>query len=291
MLRYQQNIYKLFVVPAVLITIVFLFIPIANGVKMSFTNLDFIKNTNKFIGVRNYVKVLSDLDFYKAMGRTVIYVGVVVVFNFVIGFTMALICSQEFRGNRIFRGIIILPMLLIPTAAAVLWRFMYNYDIGVINKLLAIVHINGPNWLGDTRLSLLSILITDIWAWTPWMFLILFAGVEGLPKETLEAGVIDGATYFQLVRYVIVPMMRPITRVAVSLKAIDTFRTFDYVWVMTRGGPASSSDIMSTFVYNQAFKHLKYGYSAALSLVVLIFMIVLSFLTLKNLILKRAENE
>jgi len=289
MLRYQQKMYRLFVVPAIVVTIVFLFIPISNSVKMSFTNLDFIKNTNKFVGVRNYVKIFSDFDFYKAIGRTIIYVVVVVIFNFIIGFTMALICSQEFRGNRILRGIIILPMLLIPTAAAVLWRFMYNYDIGVINKLLSSFHINGPNWLGDTQLSLMSILITDIWAWTPWMFLILFAGVEGLPKDTLEAGVIDGATYFQLVRYVILPMMRPITRVAVSLKAIDTFRTFDYVWVMTRGGPASSSDIMSTFVYNQAFKHLKYGYSAALSLVVLLIMIVLSFIALRNLILARAE--
>ena len=117
----------------------------------------------------------------------------------------------------------------------------------------------------------------------------MFAGIEGLPKDTLEAGVIDGATYFQLVRYVIIPMMRPITRVAVSLKAIDTFRTFDYVWVMTRGGPASSCDIMSTFVYNEAFKHLKYGYSAALSLVVLLIMASLSFLILKNLLVKRAN--
>ena len=289
MLRSQQNMYKLFVVPAIVITMVFLLIPISNGVKMSFTNLDFIKNTNKFVGLSNYTKIFVDLDFYKAIGRTIIYVVVVVFFNFFIGFTMALICSQEFKGNRILRGIIVLPMLLIPTAAAVLWRFLYNYDVGVINKLLAIFHINGPNWLGDTKLSLISILITDIWAWTPWMFLILFAGVEGLPKETLEAGVIDGATYFQLVRYVIVPMMRPITRVAVSLKAIDTFRTFDYVWVMTRGGPANSSDIMSTYVYNQAFKHLKYGYSAALSLVVLLIMVLLSFLTLRSFILTQAD--
>ncbi|GAK56941.1 sugar ABC transporter, permease protein [Candidatus Vecturithrix granuli] len=289
MLRSQQNMYKLFVAPAIVITLVFLFIPISNGVKMSFTNLDFIKNTNKFVGLSNYEKIFTDLDFYKAIGRTIIYVVVVVFFNFIIGYTMALICAQEFRGNRILRGIIVLPMLLIPTAAAVLWRFMYNYDVGVINKLLAIFRIHGPNWLGDPKLSLLSILITDIWAWTPWMFLILFAGIEGLPKETLEAGVIDGATYFQLVRYIMTPMLRPITRVAISLKAIDTFRTFDYVWVMTRGGPASSSDIMSTYVYNQAFKHLKYGYSAALSLVVLLIMVLLSFLTLRKFILTQAE--
>lgn len=282
--------YKLFVVPAVVITIICLAVPLSNAVKMSFTNLDFIKNTDEFVGVRNYVKIFTDLDFYKAIGRTLVYVVVVVFFNFLIGFGMALVCSQDFRGSKILRAVIILPMLLIPTAAAVLWRFMYNYDVGVINKVLAFFRLPGPNWLGDSNLALPSVLLTDIWAWTPWMFLILFAGIEGLPKETLEAGIIDGASYMQLVRFIMIPMMRPITRVAVSLKAIETFRTFDYVWVMTRGGPGSSSDIMSTFVYKQAFKHLKYGYSAALSLVVLLIMVLLSFIALRRLILKQADS-
>jgi multiple sugar transport system permease protein len=282
--------YKLFVVPAVVITIICLAVPLSNAVKMSFTNLDFIKNTDEFVGGRNYVKIFTDLDFYKAIGRTLVYVVVVVFFNFLIGFGMALVCSQDFRGSKILRAVIILPMLLIPTAAAVLWRFMYNYDVGVINKVLAFFRLPGPNWLGDSNLALPSVLLTDIWAWTPWMFLILFAGIEGLPKETLEAGIIDGASYMQLVRFIMIPMMRPITRVAVSLKAIETFRTFDYVWVMTRGGPGSSSDIMSTFVYKQAFKHLKYGYSAALSLVVLLIMVLLSFIALRRLILKQADS-
>jgi multiple sugar transport system permease protein len=288
MLSRQGKTYVLFTVPAIAVTVVFLFLPILRNVQFSFTNLDYLRNTNRFIGLGNYLKILSDADFYLALGRNLIYVAVVVAFNFLIGFGMALVCNERFRGNRLLRAAIVCPMLLIPTAAAVLWRFMFNYDVGMVNRLLSVFRINGPNWLGDTRLALASILITDIWAWTPWMFLILLAGLEGLPADPIEAARIDGAGGLAMIRLVILPMMRPITRVAVSLKAIETFRTFDYVWVMTRGGPGSSSEILSTYVYNMGFKHLRYGYSSALSLIVLAVMVLLSFLVLRGLI-ARAE--
>jgi multiple sugar transport system permease protein len=286
MLKIQKGLYWLFILPALVITVACLALPIGRGVQISLTNLDFLKNTKAFVGLANYWKALRDPEFYLSLFRNVVYVVVVVAFNFAIGLGMALVCNQRFAGNRIFRAIIVFPMLLIPTAAAVLWRFMYNYDLGLINKLLALFRLKPVNWLGDTRFALMSILITDIWAWTPWMFLILLAGLEGLPQEPLEAARIDGATGWSLVRLVILPMLRPITRVAVSLKAIETFRTFDYVFVMTRGGPGSSSDILSTFIYKNAFKNLKYGYSTALSLIVLVVLAALSFALLRGLILK-----
>ena len=166
---------------------------------------------------------------------------------------------------------------------------MYNYDIGVINNVANSLHILRVDWLGDPKMALISVLITDIWAWTPWMFLILLAGLEGLPAETIEAARIDGASGLRLIWMIMLPMMRPIYQVAISLKAIDTFRTFDYVWVMTGGGPGSSSDILSTYIYKSAFKNLAYGYSAAISLVVLVFTVALSFSVLRGLIVKQ-EN-
>jgi multiple sugar transport system permease protein len=286
MLKIQKGLYWLFILPAIVITAACLALPLGRGVQISLTNLDFIKNTKSFVGLANYAKALSDVDFYMALVRNIIYVVVVVAFNFVIGLGMALVCNQRFAGNKVFRAVIVFPMLLIPTAAAVLWRFLYNYDLGLINKLLGLFRLRSVNWLGDTRFALMSIVITDIWAWTPWMFLILLAGLEGLPQEPLEAARIDGATGWSLLRLVILPMLRPITRVAVSLKAIETFRTFDYVFVMTRGGPGSSSDILSTFIYKTAFKNLQYGYSTALSLIVLVVLAGLSFAVLRGLILK-----
>ena len=287
MVKYQNRMYVLFIVPAVVVTILCLSFPLIKGIRMSFTNLDFLKNTNDYVGFANYLRALRDPEFYQALVRNVIYVVVVVFFNFFIGFGMALVCNERFRGNRILRATITMPMLLIPTAAAVLWRFLYNFDVGLINKLFAVLRIGSVNWLGSANFSLMSIIITDIWAWTPWMFLILLAGLEGLPTEPIEAAKIDGASGFGLLRLVVVPMMRPVTRVAVSLKAIETFRTFDYVWVMSRGGPGSSSDILSTFVYKQAFKNLQYGYSSALSLLIMIIMVAMSMVILRNLILRQ----
>ncbi len=288
-LQRQRRTYWLLTFPAIFITLVGLLWPISRGVQISFTNMNLLADTNRYVGLANYGKVLSDPDFYFSLLRNVEYVVVVVFLNFVIGFAMALVCNEKFAGNRVLRAVIILPMVVIPTAAAILWRFMYNYDIGVINNVANSLHLLRVDWLGDPKMALISVLITDIWAWTPWMFLILLAGLEGLPAETIEAARIDGASGLRLIWMIMLPMMRPIYQVAISLKAIDTFRTFDYVWVMTGGGPGSSSDILSTYIYKSAFKNLAYGYSAAISLVVLVFTVALSFSVLRGLIVKQ-EN-
>ena len=286
MLERQNRTFWMFVLPAVAITVVCLLLPVGRGVQISFTSMDFLKNTNEPVGLANYGRALSDPEFYRSLGRNIIYVVVVVVCNFLIGFGMALVCNRRFAGGKVVRAVIIFPMLLIPVAAAVLWRFMYNYDVGVINKTLASLGIGRVNWLGNPDMALYSIIITDIWAWTPWMFLILLAGLEGIPAEPIEAARIDGASGWGLVRYVILPLMSPVTRVAVSLKAIETFRTFDYVWVMTKGGPGSSSDIMSTFLYKQAYKNLAYGYSSAISFLILVLMVAVSIGVLRGVILR-----
>jgi ABC-type sugar transport system permease subunit len=269
MLKYQKKMLMLFILPAVVIVFALLVVPFAFELKMSFTNYDILKKTNDFIGLDNYIKLFSDTDFYLALGRNILYVIINVGFNFIIGFGMAYVCYQKFRGNKVVRFIIVLPMLLIPSAAAVLWKFLYNYDIGVINKLL------------------ISIIFTDIWAWVPWMFLILLAGMEQLEKAPLESARVDGVTTFQLIIHVMIPMMAPVIGVALSLKAIETFRTFDYVWVMTQGGPGKSSDILSTFVFKHAFTNLKIGYSSAMAIAILVIALLLSFFIVKRFIIKR----
>jgi ABC-type sugar transport system permease subunit len=277
----------LFILPAVVIVFALLVVPFAFELKMSFTNYDILKKTNDFIGLDNYIKLFSDTDFYLALGRNILYVIINVGFNFIIGFGMAYVCYQKFRGNKVVRFIIVLPMLLIPSAAAVLWKFLYNYDIGVINKVLKSIHIPAIPFLISHKLSLISIIFTDIWAWVPWMFLILLAGMEQLEKAPLESARVDGVTTFQLIIHVMIPMMAPVIGVALSLKAIETFRTFDYVWVMTQGGPGKSSDILSTFVFKHAFTNLKIGYSSAMAIAILVIALLLSFFIVKRFIIKR----
>jgi len=289
MKNYQQKIAIYLTIPSIVVTIVLLAIPIAYGVYLSFTNLDIIKRTNDFVGLKNYLKAFTDAALYMSIFRNIIYVVIVVIFNFLIGFFMAFICYQNFIGNKVLRFIIILPMLLIPTAAAVLWRFLYNYDIGLINSLLTTMNLSRIGWLISPKFALLSVILTDIWAWTPWMFLILLAGMENLDKQVLEAANIDGASQFQVIKNIMLPIMSPIITIAISLKAIETFRTFDYVWVMTSGGPGGSSDITSTFIYKQAFKHLQYGYSSALSIIVMAVLAILTIFIVKNLIAKEGN--
>jgi multiple sugar transport system permease protein len=289
MKNYQKNIAIYLTMPSLIVTIVLLAIPVAYGVYLSFTNLDIIKRTNDFIGLKNYIKAFTDAALYMSIFRNIIYVVVVVTFNFLIGFFMAFICYQNFIGNKALRFIIILPMLLIPTAAAVLWRFLYNYDIGLINSLLTTMNLSRIGWLISPKFALLSVILTDIWAWTPWMFLILLAGMENLDKQVLEAANIDGASQFQVIKNIMLPIMSPIIAIAISLKAIETFRTFDYLWVMTGGGPGSSSDITSTFIFKQAFKHLQYGYASALSIIVMAVLVILTIFIVKNLITKEGN--
>lgn len=286
----KQKKYIYFTLPAIIITVILLAVPIALEFKISLTNMDLLKHTDKFVGFSNYIKLWKDTDFYKAFGRNIIYVVLVVFFNFFIGFGMAYVCHQTFFGNKVLRFLIILPMLLIPVSGALLWRFLYSFELGVLNNILGYFHIHSIGWLINPKLALFSIIFTDIWAWTPWMFLILLAGLESLEKEKIEAAQIDGAGGFQLIRYIMLPMMRPIIVIAISLKAIETFKAFDYVYVMTQGGPAKASEILSIFMLKVGFKNLRYGYASAISITVMIITIILSFYLVRNLVIRKSEE-
>jgi multiple sugar transport system permease protein len=211
-----------------------------------------------------------------ALGRNILYVLIVLVFNFIIGFWMALLCNEKFPGKKLLKGIILIPMLLMPTSAATLWKFLYHPSLGIFNKLLKLIGLSRKAWLAKPSIALYAIIFTDIWSWTPWMFLILYAGLQSLDKSTLEAAKVDGATYLQNLWYMIIPMMKEIIFAALFLKGIDTFRTFTYVWVMTQGGPGEASHILSTYIYNFAIALLDYGKGSAYAIIVLVLSIILS---------------
>jgi len=189
---------------------------------------------------------------------------------------MALLCNEKFPGAKLLSGIILIPMLLIPTSAATLWQFMYHPSLGIFNKLLKLIGLSGKAWLSETSTVLSAIIFTDIWSWTPWMFLILYAGLQSLNESILEAAKVEGATYLQSLWYMIIPMMKEIIFTALLLKGISTFSTFGYVQVMTQGGPGGASHILSTYVYKMSFMLLDYGKGSAYAIIVLVLSIILS---------------
>lgn len=263
----KEKIYWFMMIPVIVIFSLGIILPLVYSTSLSLREYDIFLGKDRFIGIQNYLKIISDVEFQRAILRNVLYTGIVVFANFLIGFAMALVFHRNFCGNQILRGIIILPMLIIPATAAIVWRLMYHPMFGIINQVLGLLGIQGKLWLSNPNIAFYCVLVVDIWAWTPWMFLVLLAGLEGLPEEPIEAARLDGINSWQMVWYIILPMLKPIIAVAVTLKTINTFRAFDYLWVLTRGGPGGSSHILSTFSYSKAFIYLDFGYGSAIAVV------------------------
>lgn len=258
-----------FLIPAAVAVVAVIVLPVAQVVYLSLFDYNILKFTNRYVGLANYGKILRDGDFAWALLRTWAYVAVVVGTDFLYGFLVALLTWQlPLAWSKVFRAIVILPMLLIPSAAAMLWRsVIYTPPYAVFNQLFGLPA--SVSLLASPRTALWGIVLTAIWGWSPWVFLLLLAGLEGLPAEPLEAARIDGAGFVQLVWHVILPMLKPVIFITLSLKAVDSFLSFAYPWIMTEGGPGGASHVLSTYIFEQAFKYLDYGYGSSLGVVML----------------------
>lgn len=275
-----ERTYIFLMLPAVIFVLVLFGIPtIYGGGYLSLRDFNLLAGTNRFIGVKNYAMTILDKQFGMALLRTMIYVIVVVSVDFVYAFCAALLV-YTIKGvfAKILRGIIMLPILLIPVSSAVVWRsVIYNPPYEALNQLLGLKTLI----LGNPSTAFWGIIIAVIWAWAPWMFILLFAGLEGLPLEPIEASRLDGANYLQTVWYIILPMLKPIIFIVVILKAIGSFQSFDFPWVMTEGGPAGSSHLISTYIFYVAFRQLNYGYGSAMTIFALAIPFLLTYLVLK----------
>jgi multiple sugar transport system permease protein len=193
-----------------------------------------------------------------------------------IGLALAITVSRVSRWKGLLRTLIILPILVPPVAIGSMWRLMYNYDFGVFNQFLAVFGLGPVNWLGDSRFALASVIMVDVWHWVPFIFLILFAAVEGLPSDVVEAARIDGARQAQVTRYIVLPLLGPAIAVAFTFRAILAFKTFDEVFLLTSGGPGTATELISLHLYKVFFAQNNLGYGAMLSVTVIL--MVVSFL-------------
>lgn len=244
--------------------------PLMYSLYMSFTKFSLTSPEQIFIGLKNYAYIIHDQVFQAAVIQTLEFVSLAVALEFCIGFVLALILNQEFRGAKIFRFICIIPMMMMPAIIGFIWKFMYHGDIGIINYLLGLIGIRGPIWLGNSTTAIISIIITDVWQWTPFCFLVLLAGLQSLPIEPFEAAKIDGASRWETFKSITVPMLRPAIIVALLFRIIDSFKIFDYVYVMTQGGPGDATMVMSFYAYRWAFVFQDFGMASAASYLLLI---------------------
>ncbi len=226
-----------------------------------------------FVFLDNYSAAVADPMAQAALLRTVLYTIASVGGSLVVGIGLALLLNQQLRGLSLARTLLLIPMMITPIAVGITWRIMYNPELGVINYLLGRAGIPPLQWLSAIDQALVSIVVMDVWQWTPFMFLILFAGLRSLPKSPFEAALIDGATSWQMFRRVTLPMLRQVILLAVLLRGVDAVRTFDQIFMTTRGGPAQATDLLSIFLYRINFKFFNIGYGAALSWLVLLLLL------------------
>jgi multiple sugar transport system permease protein len=255
----------LIVLPALLVMLAIFIYPMAYSAFTSLHNLDIAhSDRTEFVGLANYIKILQDEEFGRALRNTLVYVGVALPIEFCLGLIIALALATITRGRNILRTLLIIPMMLAPVAMGLMWKFMYNDELGIINHLLRSIGVNRPPlWLSDPEQALFSVIVVEVWATVPIFVLLLLAGLLSIPHDYYEAATIDGAGPIAIFFRVTLPLLKPVILVALLIRGMDAFRVFDIVYVLTKGGPALRSDVLSFYAYRAAFTNRDFGEATA----------------------------
>jgi multiple sugar transport system permease protein len=213
----------------------------------------------------------SDGFFLTAMVHTFVYAVAALTCEFVLGLSLALLLNQQIRGRGFFRASLLVPMMLPTVVVGVVWRLMLNPNFGAINGTLKQVGINTESltWTASPRLAFLAVIAVDVWQWTPFVFLVLLAGLQAIPQEPYEAALIDGSSRWQTFRHVTLPLLKPAILIVLLLRTMDLLRVFDQIFILTEGGPGFATEMISLYIYRTAFRFSDFGYAAAMSFVLL----------------------
>jgi multiple sugar transport system permease protein len=253
----------LLLAPSVLIVFGVLIYPLWDGLRAS-TKFYRYGKPLRDIGWDNYTRLWEDEQFRNSLWVTVRFVALAVSIETVLGLALALFCLREFRGIRLLRTVLILPMVITPVVVGIVFRLIYASDAGMLTALSEAMGGTPVQILGDPTRAFLGLVALDVWEWTPLMFLILLAGLQSLPVEPFEAARVDGAGPWRTFVDHTLPMLRPVLAIAIVLRTIDAFGTFDQIFVLTRGGPGEATRLLSIYGYDTAFKFQQTGYAAAL---------------------------
>lgn len=266
----------LIALPALLLLLAVFIYPVLFSAYTSFHDFEITHPDRiRFIGLENYVDILQDDQFHRALGNTLMYVGIAIPIEFAIGLILALALATISRGRGIFRTLLVIPQMLAPVAMGLMWKFMYNDQLGIINHVLRQLGVaRPPLWLSDPSLALFSVIVVEIWATVPIFVLLLLAGLLSIPQEYYEAAAIDGANALTTFWSITLPLLRPVIVVAVLIRGMDAFRVFDLVYVLTTGGPALRTDVVSFYAYRIAFTDREFGEASAAAWIVSLILLV-----------------
>jgi multiple sugar transport system permease protein len=269
----------LFIIPAVTVMLAGLAYPVLDAIYLSFYDWEIGTKfaDAPFVGTAHYARMAFDPDVWESLWVTVRFGFWTITVELVLGTGLALLLEKPLRGASVFRTIFILPLMVSPVVVGLIWRYLFDARIGWINYYLgAWFGIDAQVWLGDQELAFFAIVFTDIWQWTPFIFIIVIAGLQALPKEVVEASTIDGVNWWQQIILIKLPMIRSILIIALLMRLIDVFRALEVMYIMTGGGPGRSTELLSLHIYNRAFDAQQLGYASAISVLLILIVFGLS---------------
>lgn len=278
----------LFVAPCLTVILLVTIFPTIYSFILSLYKWELTLKDKPFVGLQNYIQLLQDDRFLHSSLITALIVGLGVSLELVLGMALAQSLMGQMRGKRLIVALMLLPVMVMPVVVGYTWRLLWDAQYGPINQMIGWV-IGRPfqyTWLGQTSTAIFAILVTEVWQWTPFMFLIFFAGLSTLDQELFDAADIDGANGWSKFWYVTIPLVRPIIIVAVLIRSLDALKTFDLIYTLTGGAPGTSTETVSFYIYKTGFQFFRLGYGAAASFILLIVLGV--FLTYLLRILRTA---
>jgi len=285
----SKGIY-LFVLPALILYGIFVLYPAFYGLYVSFTNWDGLSAGYEFVGFRNYRNLLMyDTIFAKSVVNNLKFMLFVVIVQTALSLLFALFLVRNTKGNIALRTLYFLPTILASVSVAFIWAAMYDSNFGVIKAILGLFGVrNGPGWLADPDIAIYSVAFAQVWAHTGQLMIIFIAGLQAIPADLFEVAAIEGASKFQTFRFVTWPLIAPAAAIVIAYTTLQSFKAFELVFAMTRGGPNYATEIIATFIYRLAFQSYKFGYASAASMVFLVFVAVITVIQFKLLRTDRA---
>ncbi len=265
--RLQGSIPWLLLTPALVLLTLVGFWPLLYSLWISFqgyapTNPDRYQG---FVGLDNYTTALTSAQLWSSTAKTIIFTVISTLISAGFGLGLAFLFRMELPGFKLLRVILLIPMLVTPIAVGIMWRVMFLPQGGILNYLLNSVGLPSLQWTGTPEGALASLILMDVWQWTPFMFLILYASLQALPRSPFEAAQIDGATQLQIFFHIYLPLLKPMLLLAVLLRGIDASRTYDQIYIATRGGPNFATDTLPIYLQRVTFRFFEIGYGAAVS--------------------------
>lgn len=286
----------LLVAPALIIIFFFALYPLGYAVSLSARHVDLTSavGVGPYVGLDNYRFALNDGFFWAATGRTILFAVCAVSVEMALGISIAFLLNSLRWFKGLARGLLLLPLAAAPAAVGLIWRYMYHPDFGVYNFLISALGLPEQNWLGNYRLAMASVIVFDIWQWTPFVAIITLAGLQALPKEPFEAAELDGASTWRVLRKLTFPMLMPVLTLVFVLRSIDAIRLYDPIVMLTGGGPGTATETLTYYLYRLGMKFFRLDQASAISILFLYATIVFCLFVLRSLMraqVERAERQ